>query len=145
MNFRKKALTYLLGAGLSLSPAHSYSSKGAVTEQEKPKEKKEITLEQKMEILGIDDPEQIEYLPGEYIATTRYAGGILRLVAGVYAGTITVKKDEKGYSGSGVYNQFMYPEKFIKTFEKADKNRDKFITEDEAINLKRKVFEKYAK
>ena len=69
---------------------------------------------------------------------------ILRNLAGIYAGTVKVRRTERGYFIDGSYSQMLHPEALHRVLEDADVNGDKIITGKETNNLKDKMFVKYA-
>ncbi|MEK6845272.1 MAG: hypothetical protein AABY26_00820 [Nanoarchaeota archaeon] len=69
----------------------------------------------------------------------------LRLVAGVYAGTVKVIPDgESGFSAKGTYWQAAHPEAIERAYKEADVDGDKVITRKEAEELSVKVYRQYA-
>ncbi len=111
-----------------------------------------------MKVLGAKDFSELEYMrTGGYI-TSRQLDVSLRAIAGVYAGTISVNRNEEtSYDGKGKkttviktkaegsYSEALYPEAMKRVLREADTNRDKIITEKETMDLQSQVFEKYAK
>ena len=68
----------------------------------------------------------------------------LRIVAGVYVGTVKVIPDgENGFSAEGTYWQAAHPEAIERAYKEADVNSDKIITYKEVEELTRKVFREY--
>jgi len=68
----------------------------------------------------------------------------LRVVAGVYVGTVKVIPDgENGFSAKGTYWQAAHPEAIEKAYKEADVDGDKIITRKEAEELTMKVFQEY--
>lgn len=69
----------------------------------------------------------------------------LRIIAGVYAGTVKVISEGEGrFSAKGTYWQAAHPEAMERAYKEADVNGDKIITRKEAQELSLKVFRQYA-
>jgi len=82
--------------------------------------------------------------------TTECIKSGLRVVAGIYAGTINVEfiEYENGYKAvaSGSYSESEHPEAMRRACKDADKNgNDRIITDDEVRDLQTKVFKAYGK
>ena len=69
----------------------------------------------------------------------------LRIIAGIYSGTVKVRKVPGGFSANGSYSQAKHPEAFIRACRNADINNDKVVTRAEAGNLARKVYSQNAR
>ena len=103
------------------------------------------TVREAMEVLKVKNPHMISMnLPQGY-KTSKNLEGYLRLLAGIYAGTVQVKKTDKGYSAEGVYSEFKNPEAMERVLREADNYKDKIITRPEIKDLMVKLYEQYAK
>ena len=101
-------------------------------------------LDDAMRVLGVKNATMISRLPDGYI-TLKNIDARLRILAGVYAGTVTVRKTKEGYIAEGSYSQFENPEALDRVIKEADTNNDKIITLQEANGLARKLYQQYAK
>lgn len=99
------------------------------------------TFEDARKKLGLDTS-QIRSINGYKIS--RFSDPRLRTIAGIYAGTVKVKKTDNGYMANGVYSQFENPEAMERACKEADINGDFVITNKELRDLELNVYEKYA-
>jgi hypothetical protein len=105
-----------------------------------------------MKVLGESNPNMVEVMDGDYITSERLRPD-LTVIAGIYAGTVKVKKTvtkAKGktcvnYKSEGEYSQFRHPEAMLKALADADTNKDKIITAQEIRELEAKVLDDYSK
>ena len=102
-------------------------------------------IEKAMNVLELKSPRYLYYnLPDGYLSS-KFEVPKVRVLAGIYAGTVEVWKTEKGYSANGEYSQFQYPDEFIKVLREADINKDKIITKKELDVLTFKIYQENAK
>lgn len=104
--------------------------------------KPDVSIGTVMKILNVADPNLIENIL-DYKTLVVPNDGILRTIAGIYAGTVNVENTPTGCSVDGFYSQYEHPEAMERTLIKADVNNDGVITEQEAINLAVEVCETY--
>lgn len=100
------------------------------------------TLEDAMRILGVNNASWIAHLPNGYLTTKNLADRV-RIIAGVYAGTIKVQRVGDGYRAEGTYSQVEHPEALERVLKEVDKNGDKVITVQEVVDLQRRVYQQY--
>ena len=84
-------------------------------------------------------------LSNGYQSEGRGVDAALRTIAGIYAGTVKVKRVPKGFVASGSYSQAKHPEAFIRACRDADTDKDKVVTRAEADSLARKVYSQHAR
>lgn len=102
--------------------------------------KKYPTIKEAMKVLGISSSQEIELNLPEGYKTSRAISNHLRVLAGIYAGTVQIKEEEEGhYSMKGSYSQFRNPESMIKVLREADTNKDKIITFGEEVSLSDRI------
>ncbi len=69
----------------------------------------------------------------------------LNVVAGIYAGTVSAVKHQNGnFVYKGEYSLASNPQFAKKALEDADVNKDKFVSDQESLDLLLKVLEAYA-
>jgi len=97
-------------------------------------------------VLNTSNDKTIIQFNKEYFATRRGYSD-LTVAAGIYAGTIRVSRKTRGksiiYLADGFYSLYKNPESMEEAAKKADANKDMIVTNDEALNLKKKALEEY--
>lgn len=88
------------------------------------------TLQDAQRILRIRNPGFISILPDGY-KTSLGISSQLRALAGLYAGTAQIRRENNQYLISGTYSQIRNPEALISVLREADTNCDKIITREE--------------
>ncbi|MFC1691064.1 hypothetical protein ACFL0W_02675 [Nanoarchaeota archaeon] len=106
--------------------------------------RKELSLAEVVKILGVSDVSRIQFLSEGY-KTSKSLDGDVRDLAGIYAGTVRVKKTETGYVTEGFYSELRHPDALLTVSNEADTNGDKIITRDEIRALTIKVYEENAR
>lgn len=103
---------------------------------------KEIRIEQVMRDNHTRKREDIAfYLPNGYVSH-RNTEHHLKYLAGIYAGTIKIKRTKTGYIFDGFYSQAAHPEALVKVLKDADTNNDLIITMSEIFALRNKILRK---
>ena len=110
------------------------------------------TMAEAMKVLGVTDPSMIQTnLPDGYKTLAPSIGarlsphGTLTILAGIYAGTMEIRKTSDGYISMGTYSRSSHPEALKYVLGKADVNGDKVVTPKEISDMEAKVFKEYAK
>ena len=133
MTIMKKIAPYVLALGVGAS-----ALTGCATTQY-------ATIDEAMKVLGVRSPSMIEMnLPDGY-KTSRFEDANLRTLAGIYAGTVEVKRTENRYTANGSYSQIQHPDAMRRVLREADTNKDKIITRQESRDLAMRLFEEIAK
>ncbi|MBS3116088.1 hypothetical protein J4421_00675 [Candidatus Woesearchaeota archaeon] len=140
-----KIQSYALALGIGVS---ALTGCATIPRDNKPAPQttqKEMQLEEAMKVLDVRSLSMIQMnLPAGY-KTSRFEDGILRTLAGIYAGTVGVKRTEEGYVAKGYYSQLQQPDAMRRVLREADTNDDKIITRQEARDLAVRLYEENAK
>ena len=146
----KKIQPYVLALGIGASALTGCATTQVANRPAQQTEQREYAIiEEAMKVLGVRNPSMIQMnLPDGY-KTSRFEDATLRILAGIYAGTVevrkTVRKTEKGYTANGSYSQFQHPDAMRKVLREADTNGDKIITKQESRDLAMRLYEENAK
>jgi hypothetical protein len=134
----KKAITYAMPIMLTL---------GACGMADAKKKEKFPSYKEAQKVLGVSSLNQVARIPSNYF-TTKAGETSMYLLAGIYAGTVKVKKTMDGdiakYSSRGSYAWIQNPEAMDNAAKDADVNNDRILTKDEIENLEIKVFREAA-
>ncbi len=106
--------------------------------------KKYATIKEATEVLRVGPGMIYLNLPDGYKAS-RLEEGNLKTLAGIYAGTVNVKKIEDGYVAEGSYSLSQNPDAMEKALKEADTNKDKIVTGKEVRDLAARLCEKNSK
>lgn len=106
--------------------------------------KKYATIKEAAEVLKVGRGEIDLNLLNGYKALRADEGNI-RTLAGIYAGTVNVKRTEDGYVAEGSYSQSQHPSAMEKALKEADTNGDKIVTPQEVRDLAAKLYEENSK
>lgn len=103
------------------------------------------TVGEAMKVLKVRDSGMIHVnLPNGY-KTLITLDGKLRSLAGIYAGTVDVKKIKNGYAAQGSYSQAEHPEAMERVLSDVDVNGDKIVTRQEIKDLTDRVYRERAR
>ncbi len=127
MNLIKKVCPYVLALGFGALTLTGCSTMAQVVNdfEEQIRSKKYTSLEKAKRVLNTNQSYAVEIL--------------LKTLAGIYAGTIELKKTKQGYCAKGFYSEYTHPGALLKVLKEADTNKDRIITSQEVRNLERKI------
>lgn len=106
--------------------------------------KKYATIKEAAEVLKVGRGEIDLNLLNGYKALRADEGNI-RTLAGIYAGTVNVKRTEDGYVTEGSYSQSRHPGSMEKVLKEADTNEDKIVTPQEVRDLAAELYKENSK
>jgi len=140
MNLIKKVCPYVLALGFGALTLTGCSTMAQVVNdfEEQIRSKKYTSLEKAKRVLNTNQSYAVEILPKGYI-TLKALDSRLKTLAGIYAGTIELKKTKQGYCAKGFYSEYTHPGALLKVLKEADTNKDRIITSQEVRNLERKI------
>jgi|TARA_B100001971_G_C17993435_1_gene433528 hypothetical protein len=146
MTIMKKIAPYVLALGVGASALTGCATTQMANRPAQQTEQKEYaTIDEAMEVLGARSPSMIQMnLPDGY-KTSIFEDRNLRTLAGIYAGTVEVKRTGNGYTANGSYSQFQHPDAMRRVLKEADTNGDKIITRQESRDLAMRLYEENAK
>lgn len=146
MKIMKKIAPYVLALGVGASALTGCATTQIANKPaQQTEQKKYATIDEAMKVLGVRSPNMIETnLPDGY-KTSRFESPDLRTLAGIYAGTVEVKRTENGYITTGSYSEFQHPDAMRRVLQEADTNKDKIITRQELRDLEMRLYKENAK
>lgn len=138
----KQTLASLALAGTILTTtncATSFSTRHKSFEEQSPEE----FIDYAVEVLNAPSKDWLKVWPGGYISLKSSTSDIY-LLAGLYAGTVKVTKENGRIKLDGFYSRTSNPEVLYNVLRDADKNKDRVITPEE-INQKLLDIERFSK
>ncbi len=146
MKIMERMQPYMFGLGIGLA-----GLTGCATNQmlDRPLDQIEPVkayskIDKAKDVLGVKSERMLKMFPNDYIAL-RDDDGALRNLAGIYAGTVKVKKTKKGYLANGSYSEYKHPKAIQRVLVNVDTDADKIITPQEIRDLAIKLYKKNAR
>lgn len=138
----KKTLSKLLTAGAIGLASLAFQNKLEAQDTSYPncQSPEYSTIEDVQRALNIRNPVFIDLNLPEGYKTHKGISAQLRALAGVYAGTVQIRRENNQYLISGTYSQIRNPKALIRVLREADVNCDKIITREEERNQTRRMF-----
>ena len=129
----KQTLASLALAGTILATtncATGFSTRHKSFEEQSPEE----FVDYAMKVLHAPSKDWLKVWPGGYISL-RSSTPDIRLLAGLYSGTVNVAKENGEIKLEGVYSRVLNPESLYNVLRNADKNKDRIVTPKEINEL----------
>ena len=151
MTITQKITPYILALGIGATTLAGcagfhldYKPTYQTRTERRIKIREEKQTKKAMNVLHVNDPAQVRTSHEGY-KVLRSERGDLRILAGIYAGTVKVRKTKDGYFIRGNYTEAQNPNAMQRVLREADKNKDKIITRQEISDLANRIYPKYAK